>query len=145
MIKIYPKIVNIFSKSNAKKPMPNEYQRQLQELEVFHNHIYEYKKGVRPLILMTEKDTYQKTIEERLKKENIDYVIKPVTTHKINVFFGAKQCIDVVKTFNERLDKLTPEQDFMLGIMLGYEKVAQCARYIEKLLKKDGGANNLIG
>ena len=30
---------------------------------------------------------------------------------------------------DKQLDKLTPEQDFMLGIMLGYDKILQCKRY----------------
>ena len=51
--------------------------------------------------------------------------------NKINVYFGAKPCVDVVRTFNPRLNELTPEQDFMLGTMLGYERVKQCERYMK--------------
>ena len=48
-----------------------------------------------------------------------------------NVFFGNKDCIKVVSTFDSRLYKLTPEQDFMLGTMLGYDKIQQCQRYFD--------------
>ncbi len=101
------------------------------DLRVFHHHIYEFKKGIRNLILTTEKAIYKNTIEQRLKNENIDYLIHNVDDKKINVYFGAPQCVDVVKTFNPKLNKLTPEQDFMLGIMLGYDRVKQCERYLK--------------
>ena len=100
------------------------------DLRVFHHHIYEFKKGIRNLILTTEKSKYRKPIEEKLQKEKIDYVIHDIDTNKINVYFGEKACVDVVKTFNPKLNELTPEQDFMLGIMLGYDRVKQCIRYL---------------
>lgn len=101
------------------------------DLRVFHHHIYEFKKGIRNLILTTEKSIYKEPIEKRLQSEGIDYIIHDVDKNKINVYFGAKQCVEVVKTFNPRLNELTPEQDFMLGIMLGYDRVKQCERFLE--------------
>lgn len=109
------------------KRIPAEYS----DLKVFHHHIYEFKKGIRNLILTTEKADYKKIIENRLKKENIDYVIHDIQNNKINVYFGAKECVDVVKTFSSKLNELSPEQDFMLGIMLGYDRVKQCERYLK--------------
>ena len=109
------------------KKIPVEYS----DLKVFYHHIYEYKKGIRNLILTTEKAEYKNSIENRLKRENIDYVIHDISNNKINVYFGAKECVDVVKTFNSKLNELTPEQDFMLGIMLGYDRVKQCERYMK--------------
>ena len=109
------------------KKIPVEYS----DLKVFYHHIYEYKKGIRNLILTTEKAEYKNSIENRLKRENIDYVIHDISSNKINVYFGAKECVDVVKTFNSKLNELTPEQDFMLGIMLGYDRVKQCERYMK--------------
>ncbi len=101
----------------------------MSELRVFTHHIYEYKKGIRNLILTTEKSKYKNIIEDRLKKENIPYKIDEIGNNKINVYFGAEECINVVKTFNSKLYDLTAEQDFMLGIMLGYDRVKQCTRY----------------
>ena len=100
------------------------------DLRVFHHHIYEFKKGIRNLILTTEKAVYKKPIEERLNNEKIDYVIHDIGNNKINVYFGAPQCVDVVRTFNPKLNQLTAEQDFILGIMLGYDRVKQCERYM---------------
>lgn len=111
--------------------------QQITDLKVFSHHIYEYKKGLRNLVLTTEKSMHQQTIENRLKKENIDYVVQNVDESKINVYFGAKECVDVVKTFVQKtLSALTPEQDFILGIMLGYDKIQECVRYL-KLLGKE--------
>ena len=76
-------------------------------------------------MLTTERADNREIIESRLKRENIPYVINDVNKKNINVFFGNKDCIKVVSTFNKRLDKLTPEQDFMLGIMLGYDKIPE--------------------
>ena len=100
------------------------------DLKVFHHHIYEYKKGLRELILTTEKASSQEYIESRLQKEKISYLINKITDTKINVFFGSDICIKVVERFNSSLNKLTPEEDFILGTMLGYSKLQQCERYL---------------
>lgn len=106
--------------------------QQASDLKVFYHHIYEYKKGIRNLILTTEKAIYREPIEERLTHENIDYVVQDVTKDKINVFFGAKDCVDVIKTFaHKKLNELSPEQDFILGILLGYDSLKQCGRYLK--------------
>lgn len=102
---------------------------QYNDLRVFYHHIYEYKKGLRSLILTTEKKDNRTIIEGKLQRENIPYVINEVNGKNINVFFGNKDCIAVVSTFDKKLNKLSPEQDFMLGIMLGYDKILQCKRY----------------
>lgn len=105
--------------------------RRNSDLKVFHHHIYEFKKGIRNLILTTEKGGYKEEIIERLEREKIDYVIHTLDNGNINVYFGEKACVDVVKTFNPKLNKLSAEQDFMLGIMLGYDRVKQCVRYLK--------------
>ena len=117
------KIENLYKISNA---------QQASDLKVFHHHIYEYKKGIRNLILTTEKSIYRQIIEDRLSHEEIDYAIQNVNENKINVFFGAKDCVNLVKTFiDKKLNEITPEQDFMLGIMLGYDRIKQCTRYLK--------------
>lgn len=140
-MRVYPvfnyNIQNNYRKKNepiftAKSPIPME---NFNELRVFVHHIYEYKKGLRSLILTTEKKSNQQFIEKRLQKEKIPYLIAPVSekSPSINVFFGNENCINVVKTFQKPLNKLSDEQDFMLGIMLGYDKIIQCQRYIKRL------------
>lgn len=104
---------------------------QISDLRVFNHHIYEYKKGLRRLILTTEKGEYQDTIEKRLNHEKIPYLINPVGNGKINVFFGDERCVKVAATLNPKLNLLSPEQDFILGIMLGYDRVMQCERYLK--------------
>ena len=137
------RVNNIFAKSYSEKTNSNiQYmgrcanvtsvmKKEYADLRVFYHHIYEFKKGIRNLILTTEKAIYREPIERRLQNEGIDYIIHDVDKNKINVYFGAKQCVEVVKTFNPRLNELTPEQDFMLGIMLGYDRVKQCERFLE--------------
>ncbi len=116
--------------------------KQCSELKVFCHHIYEYKKGLRNLILTTEKISNKDYITARLEKEKIPYIIHPAGERTINVFFGNEDCIKVVATFDKHLNKLSNEQDFMLGIMLGYDKILQCQRYIKRLGKN---ANTVKG
>lgn len=112
-------------------PLTKAELQKIADLKVFNHHVYEFKKGIRNLILTTEKSKYKPDISKKLENEKIDYVIHDIDNNKINVYFGEKPCVDVVKTFDQRLNKLSPEQDFMLGIMLGYDKVKQCVRYLD--------------
>lgn len=112
-------------------------------LQVFHHHIYEFKKGLRNLVLTTENADKQESIERRLIKENIAYVIHHLSEHKINIYFGQQSCIDIIKTFDERLNEISPEQDFILGIMLGYDRLKQCDRYLK--IKSNLKQGKLIG
>ncbi len=116
----------------------------ISELQVFCHHIYEYRKGLRNLVLTTERGKNSEIIENRLIKEKIPYVIHEITDEKINVYFGNQFCIDIVKTFDPQLNKLSPEQDFMLGIMLGYDRLQQCDRYL-KMRQKGLKLDDLIG
>lgn len=104
---------------------------EINDLRVFKHHIYEYKKGLRNLILTTENAKHQATIEKVLQHNEIPYIIHKIANEKINVYFGAESCVNVVKTFNPKLNKLSAEQDFILGIMLGYDRVKQCDRYLK--------------
>jgi len=100
---------------------------------IFSHHIYELKKGLRHLILFTTTEEHRLGIVQKLESHNIPYLIQPVapTSTKINVFFGDQTCIDVLETFGSRyLSELTAEEDFMLGVMLGYDRVKQCERYL---------------
>ena len=100
---------------------------------LFNHMIYEYKKGVRNLFLHTvHKDCIDHVIL-RLEKNDIDYFYYLVNETKINMFFGKNECVEIIRLFNiESLSKLTLEQDFILGIMLGYNCIKQCERYIKR-------------
>ena len=74
------------------------------DLKVLMNHIYEYKKGVRCLVLYT--------------------------------FNRKKECLDAIRMIvTKSLCLLTPEEDFILGAMLGYDICAQCERYCKRKKK----------
>ncbi len=100
------------------------------ELKVFLNHIYEYKKGVRQMVLYTTNKKYETFAINRLKSQRIPFVIQPVDEERINLFFGKAECINAIRLMvTQPLNLLSPEEDFILGAMLGYDICAQCKRY----------------
>lgn len=109
------------------------------ELKVFLNHIYEYKKGVRRMVLYTTSRKYEEFATHRPKNQHISYIIQPVGDSKINLFFGRKECIEAIRLMVTRpLNKLSPEEDFILGAMLGYDICAQCERFCERKVQQAG-------
>ena len=106
------------------------------ELKVLMNHIYEYKKGVRRMILFTCNRRYEAFAVQRLSRQAIDYVVQPAGKENVNVYFGRRECLDAIRLFVTRpLNELSPEKDFILGAMLGYDICAQCERYCERKSK----------
>lgn len=106
--------------------------QQWNDLRVFNHHIYEYKKGLRNLVLTTEKSSNRDIIVQKLENQNISYLIQPLGDKNINVFFGNPDSVAVIKSFNQpKLNQYTPEQDFILGILLGYDKIQECQRYLK--------------
>ena len=102
------------------------------EMKVLMNHIYEYKKGVRRMILFTCNRRFEAYATQRLCHQSIDYVVQPAGKENINVYFGRKECLAAIRMFVTRpLNELSPEEDFILGAMLGYDICAQCERYCE--------------
>ena len=102
-------------------------------MKVLMNHIYEYKKGVRRMILFTCNRCFETFATNRLCRQSIDYVVQPAGKENVNVYFGRKECLDAIRLFVTRpLNELTPEEDFILGAMLGYDICAQCERYCER-------------
>ncbi|MBN1533324.1 MAG: DUF2023 family protein [Spirochaetes bacterium] len=110
-------------------------------MKVFCHHIYEYRKGLRDLILHTMSAQHRDEVEGRLTRRGIDYLIHQVTEEKINVYFGNPLCVDMVKRMSSpRLSDLTDQEDFILAIMPGYGMLHQCQRYLERLRKSDAAA-----
>ncbi len=100
-------------------------------MEVFAHHLYEYGRGLRRLVLHTTRSEYRGAITARLVEKNISYIITNVTSKKINIFFGAPYCIEVLNTFPHlNLKDLPPDKDFILGAMLGYDMKIHCRRYL---------------
>lgn len=103
------------------------------DMKVLMNHIYEYKKGVRSMVLFTFNKRYESYATSRLRRQNISYILQPVGNDRINLFFGRKECLDAIRLMVTRpLNQLSPEEDFILGVMLGYDICAQCERYCER-------------
>ena len=102
-------------------------------MRVLMNHIYEYKKGVRRMILFTCNRRFEVFVTNRLGRQSIDYVVQQAGKDNVNIYFGRKECLDAIRLFVTRpLNELSPEEDFILGAMLGYDICAQCKRYCER-------------
>ncbi len=102
-------------------------------MQVLCHHIYEYQKGLRHLVLHTMSASDREAAEQKLSRYDVDYMITELSNGNINIFFGKSECVDVVRSFgNVPLNLLTVEQDFILGIMLGYDRLAQCSRYLKR-------------
>ena len=103
------------------------------DMKVLMNHIYEYQKGVRRMVLFTFNKKYEEFAIQRLKRQNIPYIIQPVGNDRLNLYFGREECLNAIRMIATRpLCQLTPEEDFMLGAMLGYDICVQCERYCER-------------
>lgn len=103
------------------------------ELKVVMHLIYEFKKGIRNLVLCTLCPTCAEIVKDRLDKQGIRYLVQRAGSRNVNLYFGASTCLDAVGNFiHKPLNRLTPEEDFMLGAMLGYDISMQCQRYCKK-------------
>ncbi|WP_207205294.1 DUF2023 family protein [Methanolobus psychrotolerans] len=102
-------------------------------MQVLRHHLYEYQKGLRHLILHTASVYLEDEIIGLLEKKGVSYLIRQASEQKINVFFGDKRCINVLREIgNKNLSNYTEEEDFILGIMLGYDRLKQCDRYLKR-------------
>lgn len=102
-------------------------------LKLYMHQIYEYRKGVRHLVLCTMCPTCAEIMRARLDDQSIAHLTQPVDEKKVNLYFGDAACLDAVRTFVDKpLSCLTPAEDFMLGAMLGYDIRQQCERYCKR-------------
>lgn len=107
------------------------------EMQVLLHHIYEYNKGLRSLVLHTMNAAYRERTEELLNRKGIEYIVQEVSKKKINVFFGEQKCIRVLESFNKKsILEFNDEEDFILGIMLGYDRTQQYERYLKRTNNK---------
>lgn len=107
------------------------------DMKVFLNHVYELKKGVRQMVLYTANKRCRNFAEQRLKSQKIPYIVQEVDSERINLFFGRPECINAIRIIvNRPLNQLTPEEDFILGAMLGYDICAQCKRFCSRKQKR---------
>ena len=54
------------------------------DLKVFLNHIYEFKKGVRRMVLYTTNKKYEDFAVKRLAKQRIKFIVQQVDSERIN-------------------------------------------------------------
>lgn len=102
-------------------------------MQVFYHLVYEYQKGLRDLCLHTCSSQSADKIKEMLEKQSISYLICPLAEDKMNVFFGMAECLEIIKRFScEELNNISAEEDFILGMMLGYGKGQQYRRFLER-------------
>ncbi|MFG1477511.1 DUF2023 family protein [Xanthobacter sp. V4C-4] len=103
-------------------------------LRLFHHHLYEYGRGVRGLFLMTLGLIESAPVVAKLRDDGIDHFVQKVGSSKVNVFFGREAYVAVARSFvTKPLNLLSPEEDFMLGTLLGYDREQQCRRFLGKL------------
>lgn len=103
------------------------------EIRILLNHIYEFKKGIRNMVLHTTHKKYMEFAVKRLENQNIPYYVQLVSPTKINLYFGKSECLETVRQIIDKpLNQLTPEEDFILGTMLGYDICQQCKRFCRR-------------
>jgi hypothetical protein len=104
------------------------------EMTVLTHQMYEIKKGVRNLALLTMSDGKAQKAVERLESRDIRYFVQHFAPGRANVFFGRFECVEVARRLAKRkLNQLTSEEDFILGVLLGYDSSEQCRRYLKRL------------
>lgn len=102
-------------------------------MDVFFHLLYEHSRGLRDLALYTIAPEQQAAVERELAQEGVAYLFRPLEDGRLNVYFGHPACVEVVRSFGACPHcRLTPEQDFMLGIMLGYDRTRQCERFLAR-------------
>ncbi len=103
------------------------------EIKTVLHLIYEFQKGIRRLVLCTLCPMCARLVTERLERQGIGYLMQTAGRRNINLFFGEESCLAAVGQFiHKPLNQLTPEEDFMLGALLGYDLSRQCQRYCSR-------------
>ena len=96
------------------------------EIRVLMNHIYEYKKGVRRMILFTCNRRFEQQACRRLCNQSIDYVLQPAGKDNVNVYFGRRECLDAIRLFVTRpLNELSPEEERFMQEKSSIQEVIQ--------------------
>lgn len=101
--------------------------------QIFAHYLYEYRKGVRLLFMMTMSAAEAPLIVPHLRAAAIDHYLHEVSATKVNVFFGRTALVATVRhVVTKPLHTLTAEEDFILGTLLGYDREQQCERFLSR-------------
>jgi hypothetical protein len=96
---------------------------------------YEIDRGVRALALHTGSRKELPELTAWIQSMNLDYIAVSIGGEQSNLFFGRPECIQALRRFSTlKLNEMSEEEDFMLGVMLGYDLCRQCARYDRRKL-----------
>lgn len=102
-------------------------------LRFLANHLYEYRKGVRRMFMMTLTAAESVAVRQRLEREAIAYHVQEVAADKVNVLFGHAAWVETAsRIVTKPLARLSPAEDFMLGTLLGYDPEQQCRRFLAR-------------
>lgn len=102
-------------------------------LQIFNHHLYELSKGMRPLAMMTLTAETATSVVARLAAAGVAYHVHEACHERVNVVFGSQPAVMAVRRFMVGpLCQLSAEHDFMLGVLLGYDREMQCARYLTR-------------
>ena len=107
--------------------------------DILNTYIYEIKKGTKPLALISVCNEKLEKCLDKISKNALSFAVQKIEG-KANIFFGSEDCIRVVSLFiDKKVSDLSAEEDFNLGIMLGYNRIEQCKRYMNnKILQPVG-------
>ncbi len=98
--------------------------------------VYEFQKGIRPLFLCTISREIAPLLTKRLERSGIAYHLEEISSvsSRVNLFFGKELCIAIISEMvrGRSLTTLSPEEDFILGTLLGYDTYQQCERYQQR-------------
>ena len=102
-------------------------------MTAFQHHLYELDRGIRSMVLFTAPIGEAAAIEARITRSG--HAFHTVRNGSVaNIFFGAEECVAVVRSFGtKQLCQYTDEQDFILGMLLGYDRLQQCRRYLTRI------------
>ncbi len=101
---------------------------------IVNHSVYEYGKGVRPLFMLTMVIDELPAVLARLATTAMDHFVHRVDEARVNLFYGAPAHVAVVRSFVDKpLSRLSPQEDFMLGMLLGYDPAQQCRRLLCRL------------
>jgi hypothetical protein len=108
-------------------------------MAVLLHHLYEYRKGVRHMVLLTLTPDDLDAATTRLTLDSVDFFVQPVSPVKSNLYFGRGVWVETARRIiTKPLSHLTPEEDFILGTLLGYDPEQQCRRYLIQSSRADG-------
>lgn len=99
-------------------------------LSIIRHHLFEYVQGIRDFILHTTSKQYREGVEKTLRGKVPYHIVE--LKHNINIFFGDESPVNVAKTFPDRMNEYSPQQDAMLRLLLGMDKKEACQRYLGK-------------